>query len=119
MKVAIYGHFFNENTTKYVEELVQMEKADFSVKLLEQYCNWCVKQAIIDYTDILENGKLSRVKNGKSIELNKEDAAKYAESVNSVIYFVTLPYKLKDAAVIASEMPETTIQNKSSEKFFY
>lgn len=63
--------------------------------------------------DVLKNGKLKRVKNGFEVELNEEESAKYSESVNSVIYFATLPHKLKDAAVIATEMPETNIFNQS------
>lgn len=50
--------------------------------------------------DILNNGQLSRVKNGVQVNLEPEEAKKYAESINSVIYFATLPYKLKDEAVI-------------------
>jgi hypothetical protein len=37
--------------------------------------------------------------------------AKYGESLNSVIYFATLPYKCKDASV--NKIEETTIKGKS------
>jgi hypothetical protein len=63
--------------------------------------------------DLLKKGEFKRIKNGVEVSLSKEDAAKYGESVNSVIYFATLPHKLKDAAVIATELPKTEILNQS------
>ncbi len=49
--------------------------------------------------DVLENGKLTRTINGAVITLSEKDNAKYTEALNSVIYFATLPHKLKDKAV--------------------
>lgn len=49
--------------------------------------------------DVLKNGKLARTINGVVSELSPRDIAKFSQALNSVIYFVTLPYKLKDAAV--------------------
>jgi len=49
--------------------------------------------------DILNNDVFSRTINGETINLNKNDASKYSEALNSVIYFATLPYKLKDVSV--------------------
>jgi hypothetical protein len=42
--------------------------------------------------------KFERAINGKT-KLSPADASKYSESLNSVIYFATLPYKLQDASV--------------------
>ena len=49
--------------------------------------------------DVLDNGKFMRTINGKPVELSEKDIAIQAEAVNSVIYFATLPHKLKDRAV--------------------
>ncbi|AUC16773.1 hypothetical protein BTO06_17195 [Tenacibaculum sp. SZ-18] len=49
--------------------------------------------------DILENGVFTRRVNGKQVSLSEEDASKYGESLNSVVYFATLPHKLNDSAV--------------------
>lgn len=49
--------------------------------------------------DVLDNGKLSRTINGNLISLSEKDSGNYRESVNSVIYFATLPHKLLDPAV--------------------
>lgn len=63
--------------------------------------------------DILNNGNLTRIKNGENVELDEEEAGKYKESINSVIYFATLPHKLKDEAVITEEMANTKIYEKA------
>jgi hypothetical protein len=43
-------------------------------------------------------------------KLSPADASKYGESLNSVIYFATLPYKLQDASKTFVE--EATIKGK-------
>lgn len=61
--------------------------------------------------DVLENEKLSRRLSGELIQLSEEEKFKYAESVNSVIYFATLPLKLNDPAVRSKYLGLDTIQN--------
>ncbi|CAL2062262.1 conserved hypothetical protein [Tenacibaculum sp. 190524A05c] len=63
--------------------------------------------------DVLDNGNFSRTINGKKLDLNEEDASRYGESLNSVIYFATLPYKLKDKAVNKTYVGEVTIKNEN------
>ncbi len=60
-------------------------------------------------TDSLSNAGLSRTVAGKEVDLPAEDSAAYANSVNSVIYFAKLPYKLNDAAVNKELIGEATI----------
>lgn len=50
--------------------------------------------------DLLTNDGFSRYKNGAKIELSEEERSKYRETLNSVIYFAFLPYRLNDAAAI-------------------
>ncbi|WP_366185956.1 DUF6503 family protein [Flavobacterium ovatum] len=62
--------------------------------------------------DVMTADHFERTINGKSQNLNKDDSAKYSESLNSVIYFTTLPYKLQDAAVNKKFIEETAIKGK-------
>ena len=60
--------------------------------------------------DVLINNDFSRFINSKKLNLSQEEAAKYGESLNSVIYFATLPYKLQDASVNKEFIEETIIK---------
>jgi hypothetical protein len=62
--------------------------------------------------DLRTSDKFERIINGQVQSLSKEDAAKYSESLNSVIYFATLPHKLQDASVHKTFIEETTIRGK-------
>lgn len=62
--------------------------------------------------DVLINNNFTRFVNGKKLDFSAEDAGKYKESLNSVIYFATLPYKLQDASVNKKYIEETTIKGK-------
>ena len=61
-----------------------------------------------NYSDV----EFWREVNGQTIELTSDEANKYKASVNSVIYFVTLPYKLSDAGVISAYKGQQTIKSK-------
>ncbi|MFB6257806.1 MAG: DUF6503 family protein [Flavobacteriales bacterium] len=50
--------------------------------------------------DLLTNKGFSRYKDGQLVELSKPDSVASAQSLNSVIYFAFLPYRLNDKAVI-------------------
>jgi hypothetical protein len=62
--------------------------------------------------DVLENGTLTRTLNGDTTELSPKDVSKYTEALNSVIYFATLPHKLKDAAVNKTYEGQKTIKGQ-------
>lgn len=61
-------------------------------------------------TDIMDNDHFSRLINGSETAVSQEMAGKYQESINSVIYFATLPHKLQDASVNKSYLGADTIQ---------
>jgi hypothetical protein len=63
-------------------------------------------------TDSLSNDGLNRTVAGEQTEISSEDSAAYANSVNSVIYFAKLPYKLNDGAVNKELIGETTISGE-------
>lgn len=50
-------------------------------------------------TDILSNTDFTRLINGDTTQLKEKKASAYASSVNSVVYFALLPYRLNDEAV--------------------
>ena len=62
--------------------------------------------------DKMTNNSFSRTVNGDSVEVSDEDAGDYSSSINSVVYFALLPYKLNDAAVIKEYLGQTTINNE-------
>ncbi|NRS88002.1 hypothetical protein HNQ02_000912 [Flavobacterium sp. 7E] len=62
--------------------------------------------------DVMINSDFTRYINSQKQNLTAEDAGKYGESLNSVIYFATLPHKLQDASVHKKYVEETTIKGK-------
>jgi hypothetical protein len=63
--------------------------------------------------DIMRPDKFERSINNSLQSLTKKDVDKYSEAINSVIYFATLPHKLKDASVNKEFIEETKIKGKS------
>jgi len=63
--------------------------------------------------DNLENGTISRSIDGVKQTLTDKEKRQHTESLNSVIYFATLPHKLLDPAVNLRIVGETTIKDKS------
>lgn len=60
--------------------------------------------------DVLTNNGLRRYVNDQEIALSSDDQNKYAESINSVIYFVCLPLKVFDPAVVVEMKNPTKIK---------
>ncbi|MBK0382099.1 hypothetical protein I5M32_03925 [Pedobacter sp. SD-b] len=74
----------------------------YSVKLDKS--EWFYERSFVDSTlgkvkDQLSSHGLVREINGLVTPLSTKDSVKYAESVNSVVYFALLPLKLNDDAV--------------------
>lgn len=59
--------------------------------------------------DILDQDSFQRLVNGKLDSLTQKQIAAYTGSINSVIYFATLPHKLQDPAVNLEYKGTTTI----------
>lgn len=60
--------------------------------------------------DVLEDGEFKRVIRDENKLLSEKDKAKYIGALNSVIYFATLPHKLKDGAVNKTYKGRTVIK---------
>ena len=66
--------------------------------------------------DVLTNKGLTRTINGVEQQLLEERSNAYSNSVNSVIYFAFLPYRLNDAAVIKTYLESVKILDKMYHK---
>lgn len=59
--------------------------------------------------DVLDNDGFRRFRNGELLDIPKERKQAFTRSVNSVIYFVLLPFGLNDDPVNKELLQETTI----------
>ncbi|MFT6815610.1 MAG: hypothetical protein ACJAZ3_001520 [Sphingobacteriales bacterium] len=66
--------------------------------------------------DSLTNSNFSRTINGAAVNLSEKEKNSYGNSVNSVIYFAFLPYRLNDEAVTKLYLGEETIKDKTYHK---
>lgn len=66
----------------------------------------------VEVLDILEAGEFTRSLNGKQVMVPDSMAVKYSNSINSVHYFVRLPYGLNDRAVMKRYLGESVIEGK-------
>ena len=76
-----------------------------------QYTRQFEKDSIV-YNDTLTNDRVVRFVNGEQSVLNPKLSRGISNGVNSVVYFATLPYKLKDNAVNKIDRGTTTIKGK-------
>ena len=63
--------------------------------------------------DVFYQDKLKRTVNGKVVQLPDSTATKIKSSINSVNYFVHLPYRLSDPAVQVERLANDTIDNQT------
>lgn len=66
--------------------------------------------------EVLTNDGLTRFQNGQRQTLDTAQTGKYSRAVNSVAYFVLLPYKLNDPAVLADYVGESQIDGQAYDK---
>ena len=66
--------------------------------------------------DVLTNQDFTRSVDGQPVALNEEDRGRYSNSLNSVVYFVLLPYPLNDPAVRKEYLEETAVRGEPYHK---
>ena len=66
--------------------------------------------------EVLTNANFSRFLNSQLQQLDTAQVGKYSRAVNSVAYFVLLPYKLNDPAVMSDYLGEATVDGKLYDK---
>ncbi|MEZ0541169.1 DUF6503 family protein [Fibrella arboris] len=62
--------------------------------------------------EVLTSESFTRLLNNKPQPLDTAQIGKYSRAVNSVAYFVLLPFKLRDPAVLAQSVGESTIDGQ-------
>lgn len=71
------------------------------------------EDSIGQINDVLVNSSdFSRIINGQEIGLSEEWKTRFGNSVNSVLYFIEILYRLNDAAVFKSYVGKTTIKGE-------
>lgn len=63
--------------------------------------------------DFMTNDDFKRTVDGVLVELTEKEKSGYASSLNSVIYFATLPHKLKDPSVNVTVKDEVSIRGNA------
>ena len=66
--------------------------------------------------EVLTNRDFSRFQNGKRQPLDTAQTGRYSRAVNSIAYFVLLPQKLADPAVLADHAGESQINGQTYDK---
>ncbi len=66
--------------------------------------------------DVLNNKGFERYINGERMEVTEERAHAYTSSIDGVMYFALLPFRLNDPAVRKEYVGETTIKEKHYKK---
>ncbi|WP_080239248.1 DUF6503 family protein [Spirosoma rigui] len=66
--------------------------------------------------EVLTNDGFSRSLNGKRQALDTAQTGKYSRAVNSIAYFVLLPQKLADPAVLADYVGDSELDGQSYQK---
>jgi hypothetical protein len=64
---------------------------------------------------VLDNDDFRRTVDGSAVELSEKDKIRFGNSVNSVIYFALLPYRLNDPAARKTYKGNTKINGQSYE----
>jgi hypothetical protein len=106
---------------KYDSFIAEFDFRKFHVKLMHengkfQYERISKDTANNEIWDIVNNEGFLRIINGNQVKLSAKDVTKYTNAVNSVAYFVLLPYKLRDKAVNLEYLGEMLIENKKYDK---
>ena len=117
IKDAVEAHGGNA----YLTIALQFKFREYNYTWEESPDHYKYTRQLVDDTsgtvDVYEEGKFSRLTNGIENNLSLEMMDKYSNSINSVIYFLALPYRLKDEAVIAEYSGELESHHTISVKF--
>ncbi|MBO0936178.1 hypothetical protein J2I47_06435 [Fibrella sp. HMF5335] len=100
---------------------IEFDFRNFHLVLLQQGGQFRYERTHPDSTgtiirEVLTNDGLTRSLNGQPQVLDTAQAGKYSRAVNSVAYFVLLPFKLRDPAVLADYVGEATVDGQLYDK---
>ena len=71
---------------------------------------------VAQFKDTYSNDGFERTVNGQPVALSQRKVSAYGNAVNSVLYFVQLPYGLNDAAVVKAHLGTVTIKGQTYDK---
>lgn len=113
IKKSIQAHGFDQAEGKKIE--FDFRDKHYSVSRSKD--KYTYTRAFIDSIDrvkdvLINSTEFERSINGNLIPLEQEVADKYANSVNSVLYFFQLPLPLQDPAVIKTKLDDMRIEGK-------
>ncbi|MEX2349258.1 MAG: DUF6503 family protein [Flavobacteriaceae bacterium] len=100
---------------KYTHAEVDFTFRNIKYKSLRQNGRYSLQRLLPDSLntlDIITNEGFTRLQKSDKVVLADTTAAKYAESVNSVHYFVQLPFGLNDESVQKKLLDEVSIKEK-------
>lgn len=106
---------------KYDNFDAEFDFRQFHIKLSQhngqfQYERISKDSARNDIWDVVNNKGYLRLINGNQVTLSDKDQEKYKNAVNSIAYFVLLPYKLKDEAVNLEYVGNAIINSEKYDK---
>ena len=100
---------------------VSLDFRQFHIVLKQNQTLFQYERTMTDSTqtvwhDVLNNDGFYRERNGVKMDLSEKDVKRYREGINSQAYFLLLPYKLSDKAVILNYLGEATVEGQKEYK---
>ena len=111
-----------------VSKLHLLQKAKASFVFRDRTYGYSMNEGVFEYTrfqtdsagneilDVLTNDGLVRYWNNRPVELDEKKTNAYSNSVNSVVYFAFLPYRLNDPAVRKEYVGTAKIRDRNYHK---
>ena len=105
----------------YNDFAVSLDFRQFHLVLKQNQTLFQYERTMTDSTqtvwhDVLNNDGFYRERNGVKMDLSEKDVKRYREGINSQAYFLLLPYKLSDKAVILNYLGEATVEGQKEYK---
>lgn len=102
--------------TAYKNALIEFDFRDRHYKVFRKNGNFSYERFYSDSSGNIQEGfdskSVFKKINEQTVDLTAKKSNSIKESINSVIYFFTLPYSLNDRAVIKKYLGESNIKNK-------
>jgi len=102
--------------TAYKNSMIEFDFRDRHYKVFRKNGNFLYERFYSDSSGNIHEGfdnkSVFKKINKQTIDLTTKKSNSIKESINSIIYFFTLPYSLNDRAVIKEYLGESNIKNK-------
>jgi len=102
--------------TAYKNSMIEFDFRDRHYKVFRKNGNFLYERFYSDSSGNIHEGfdnkSVFKKINKQTIDLTTKKSNSIKESINSIIYFFTLPYSLNDRAVVKDYLGESNIKNK-------